>query len=76
MNKKIQEILKDVVDEEKLNNLLVNYEDIKNQSIVSTGLDSLEYITFLSQLEELEIDLETIDNIQTFQDLENILSAE
>lgn len=75
MNEKIKRILKDVVEEEKIKALIENYDEVKKQPIVSIGLDSMEYIIFLSKLEEvLEIETEKIDELDTLQDVEDIFN--
>ena len=74
MSGKIRKVLMDVVGKEKYNQICDNYEEIKKQSIVSIGLDSIEYIAFLSELEKiLEIEIDVFIKIDTLQDVEDII---
>ena len=54
-----------------------NYEKIKTEKIVSSGINSLEYISLLSELdEEYELSDEQIDSLDTMEDLNNVFAKE
>ena len=52
MNEELNKLLKKIVNDETYNYIQDHYDILKNESIISAGIDSLEYISILSELDE------------------------
>ena len=77
MSEKLQDLLKKILEEETFSEIVDNYEKIKTEKIVSSGINSLEYISLLSELdEEYELSDEQIDSLDTMEDLNNVFAKE
>lgn len=77
MSEKLQDLLKKILEEETFSEIVDNYEKIKTERIVSSGINSLEYISLLSELdEEYELSDEQIDSLDTMEDLNNLFAKE
>ena len=77
MSEKLQDLLKKILEEETFSEIVDNYEKIKTEQIVSSGINSLEYISLLSELdEEYELSDEQIDSLDTMEDLNNVFAKE
>ena len=77
MSEKLQDLLKKILEEETFSEIVDNYEKIKKEKIVSSGINSLEYISLLSELdEEYELSDEQIDSLDTMEDLNNVFAKE
>lgn len=76
MSEELDKLLKKVLKKETYDYIYQNYEEIKKQKIISSGIESLEYISLLSELEDsFNIEDEKIDIIDTLEDLEMILNG-
>lgn len=77
MSEKLQDLLKKILEEETFSEIVDNYEKIKTEKIVSSGINSLEYISLLSELdEEYELSDEQIDSLDTMEDLNYVFAKE
>lgn len=73
MNKQLQELLQEILDKDTYEQFLANFEEIKKEKIVSSGISSLDYIMLLSILDEkFSLTDEQIDLLDTIEDLNNI----
>ena len=76
MSEELNKLLKKIVNDETYNYIQDHYDILKNESIISAGIDSLEYISILSELDETYgFDEEMIDSLETFSDVERLFDG-
>lgn len=74
MNKKLVNILTNAMSKEKFDYIIEQYNQIKSLSLLEIGIDSLEYVCILSQIEDKILDeLNSSDQKISLELLEKLL---